>query len=194
MISGITKGSCEAERLPEIVPTVPTTKEITSYAAWYISLICSSRPFCLSLTSASAWRSSYPKLYQCLSGSIHSRHCARCDIRAISLQELVSQDGRIPNELHLLVLGYWLWWMLVALPCALRSIVTAYIPMYSESYFSIGSFVLFCTNWMLSLAMCCKLSVAFPYSLHKGFFTQLFLSIAYLFFVASKMNQRHGLW
>lgn len=58
--------------------------------------------------------------------------------RAISLQALVRQDDRILHEIHLTMLDYQQWGMLVPLLSALETILPAEFPMHSGGYFVMG--------------------------------------------------------
>lgn len=132
---------------------VPRSRQIPGYSPECTNhkneLICPARSWYLWIFPTSPSWCSYSKSIR-----IHSWH--KCDNRAIALQALVSQDGRIPHEFQLLhsrILA-----MVKARVTSLRTrdYTSCAAPCATLSYRHMYSF---CDGWMLPLTACCTFTI-----------------------------------
>lgn len=119
LLYSIPKASYDAERFPEIIPGVPTTKK--SYNRnWY--LVHFSDFLCQVLVPSSLPLSpcSYPKVPR---DPFIAALLPKRGFRAIAIQALVNYDSQ--DEFHLHVLSYWQWGMHISHHCAIEAILHA---------------------------------------------------------------------
>lgn len=98
MMLGIPKLSCKLERFLETAPSVLITKGTTWAAVWYISSICPAISWytcifaCFTITMfLSQGTATSIRIYSWLLS------CNKCDIRAIALQAVISQNDCISH-------------------------------------------------------------------------------------------------